>query len=160
MNDRQAIIETCDRTGWHSDRREWDRATALFTPKVLLDYTSLLGGTPTTVTPKEIVDSWASVLGGYDSSHHLMTNHLVTTDEGGDGAECTASFQATHRLDNPMGSPLWRIGGTYRFHLVRHGGGWKIDRMAMTILWTEGNRNILDLAAERQAATGEEHHGS
>ncbi|GAA4312815.1 nuclear transport factor 2 family protein [Streptomyces venetus] len=149
MDDRTAVIEICDRMGWHSDRREWDEALALFTPKVLLDYTSLLGGSPTTVTSKELVDSWVAVLGGYDTSHHLMTNHLVSFE--GATAECTASFQATHRLDNPMGSPLWRIGGTYRFHLVRSDAGWKIDEMAMTILWTEGNRNILDLAAERQS---------
>ncbi|RDG39787.1 nuclear transport factor 2 family protein [Streptomyces corynorhini] len=150
MDDRYAIIEICDRMGWHSDRREWDRATTLFSHKVLLDYTSLLGGSPTTVTPKEIVDSWIAVLGGYDTSQHLMTSHLVTLE--GDAAECTTSFQATHRLDNPMGSPLWRIGGTYRFHLVRSTAGWKIDELAMNILWTEGNRNILDIAAERQAA--------
>ncbi|MDH6623248.1 hypothetical protein M2271_001035 [Streptomyces sp. LBL] len=149
MDDRDAVIEICDRMGWHSDRHEWDEAVTLFTPKVLLDYTSLLGGSPTTVTARELVDSWEAVLGGYDASHHLMTNHLVSFE--GDTAHCTTSFQATHRLDNPMGSPLWRIGGTYRFHLVRTDTGWRINELAMTILWTEGNRNILDLAAERQS---------
>ncbi|MFG2139948.1 nuclear transport factor 2 family protein [Streptomyces sp. NPDC048650] len=150
MDDRYAIIETCDRMGWHSDRHEWDRATALFTPEVLLDYTSLLGGSPDTVSAAGLVESWAAVLGGYDASQHLMTNHLVALD--GDAAECTASFQATHRLENPLGSPLWRIGGTYRFHLVRTGGGWKIDELAMTVLWSEGNQGIAALATERQAA--------
>ncbi|MFG2291137.1 nuclear transport factor 2 family protein [Streptomyces sp. NPDC048595] len=153
MDDRYAIIETCDRMGWHTDRHEWDKATALFTHKVLLDYTSLLGGTPVTLTATELIDSWVAVLGGYDASQHLMTNHLVTLD--GDTAECTASFQATHRLENPLGSPLWRIGGTYRFHLVRSGDNWKIDELAMSILWAEGNKNIADIAAERQRAKAE-----
>lgn len=153
MDDHCAIIETCDRMGWHSDRREWDEATTLFAAKVLLDYTSLLGGSPSTVTPAELVASWAAVLGGYDSSQHLMTNHRVAL--AGDTAECTASYQATHTLANPMGSPLWRAGGTYRFHLVRSGDGWKIDELTMTVTWTEGNKNIVDLAAERQAARNE-----
>ncbi|MEE1757453.1 nuclear transport factor 2 family protein [Streptomyces sp. SP18CS02] len=151
MDDRYAIIETCDRMGWHCDRHEWDKATALFTPKVLVDYTSLLGGTPSAVPATDLVDSWVAVLGGYDASQHLMTNHLVTL-EGADAAECTASFQATHRLDNPHGSPLWRIGGTYRFHLIRSGDTWRIDELAMSISWAEGNKNIADIAAERQAA--------
>ncbi|MFC9929203.1 nuclear transport factor 2 family protein [Streptomyces sp. NPDC127190] len=149
MDDRYAIIETCDRMGWHTDRHEWDEVTDLFTDKVLLDYTSLLGGEPSTVSAKELVGSWIAVLGGYDASQHLMTNHLVTLK--GDTAECTASFQATHRLDNLMGSPLWRVGGTYRFHLVRSADRWKIDELAMTVLWAEGNKNIADIAAARQA---------
>lgn len=152
MDDHCAIIDTCDRMGWYSDRREWDRAAALFANKVLLDYTSLLGGEPTAVTPAELVASWAAVLGGYDSSQHLMTNHIVAID--GRTATCTASYQATHLLVNPLGSPLWRVGGIYRFHLARSGDGWRIDELAMEILWAEGNKNIVDLAAQRQAAGG------
>ncbi|GGT05143.1 MULTISPECIES: nuclear transport factor 2 family protein [Streptomyces] len=151
MDDRSAVVETCDRMGWHTDLHEWAEVTALFTDKVLVDHTSLLGGSPSTMPAQELVDSWAAVIGGYDSSQHLMTNHLVTVD--GDTARCTASFQATHRLDNPLGSPLWRIGGRYRFHLVRSAGGWKIDEIAMTVLWAEGNQGIAELAAQRQAAS-------
>ncbi|MEV6810076.1 nuclear transport factor 2 family protein [Streptomyces sp. NPDC017248] len=150
MDDRSAVIETCDRMGWHTDRHEWAEVTALFTDKVLVDYTSLLGGSPATTPARDLVDSWAAVIGGYDASQHLMTNHLVTVE--GDTARCTASYQATHRLDNPLGSPLWRIGGLYRFHLVRSATGWKIDEIAMTVLWAEGNQGIAEIAAQRQTA--------
>ncbi|NBE52668.1 nuclear transport factor 2 family protein [Streptomyces boluensis] len=150
MDDRYAIIETCDRMGWHTDRREWDEAATLFADKVVLDYTSLVGGEPTTETPTEIVESWALVLDGYETSQHLMTNHRVTLD--GDTAECTASYQATHRLENLFGGPLWRVGGTYRFHLRRSGDVWKIDALTMQMLWAEGNQGLMDLAAKRVAA--------
>ncbi|MFI0351846.1 nuclear transport factor 2 family protein [Actinomadura sp. 9N407] len=142
--DRLDVIETCTRMGWHADRREWDLLATVFAGKVLLDYTSLNGGEPVTLTPEQIVAGWTGVLGGFDATQHLITGHLVTVD--GDTAVCTASFQATHRLANPFGSPLWTLGGTYRFDLVRD-GGWKISGVVMTATWADGNRDLMALAA-------------
>lgn len=107
------------RPAWHADQREWDRLKTIFADEVLLDHTSLNGGEPVTLTPDEIVAGWSRGLGGYDATQHLIANQLVTVT--GDTAVCTASFQATHRPANPFGSPLWTLGGTYRFDLVRAG---------------------------------------
>lgn len=118
--ERLEIIEVCTRMGWHADQREWDRLRTVFAAEVLLDYTSLNGGEPATLTPDQIVAAWSGLLGAFDATQHLITGHLVTV--AGDTAVCTASFQATHRLANPFGSPLWTLGGTYRFDLVREDG--------------------------------------
>ncbi|WP_369806783.1 nuclear transport factor 2 family protein [Amycolatopsis sp. KNN50.9b] len=53
---------------------------------------------------------------------------------------CTASFQATHYKKAEFGSPLWRLGGTYEFALVRGADGWRITGVVMTATWGEGNR--------------------
>ncbi|WP_231328943.1 nuclear transport factor 2 family protein [Actinomadura graeca] len=110
-----------------------------------LDYTSLNGGEPVVLGPGQIVDAWERGLGGYDATHHMITNHLVEVT--GDTAVCTASFQATHRLENRFGSPLWTLGGTYRFDLVRE-GDWKIGGLVMTATWADGNQQLATLAAE------------
>ncbi|MFI6294179.1 nuclear transport factor 2 family protein [Nonomuraea sp. NPDC050790] len=140
-----AIIETCTRMAWHSDQREWNRLAEVFADSVTLDYTSLNGGEPATLTPAQIVEAWSGLLGAFDATQHLITNHLVTVEDG--TAVCTASFQATHRLANPHGSPLWTLGGTYRFDLVRSGGGWKISGVVMTATWADGNKDLLAPAA-------------
>lgn len=43
-----------------------------------LDYTSLNGGEPVTLTPAQIIDGWQAVLGAYEATQHLFGNHLVT----------------------------------------------------------------------------------
>ncbi|MFI9555112.1 nuclear transport factor 2 family protein [Nonomuraea endophytica] len=143
--DRLAIVEICTRMAWHTDQREWDRLAEVFADSVTLDYTSLNGGEPAVLTPEQIVGAWSGLLGAFDATQHLVTNHLVTVDD--DTAVCTASFQATHRLANPYGSPLWTLGGTYRFDLVRSGGAWKISGVVMTATWADGNKDLLALAA-------------
>ncbi|GAA2322489.1 nuclear transport factor 2 family protein [Nonomuraea roseoviolacea subsp. roseoviolacea] len=144
-DDRLAIIETCTRMAWHADQREWDRLAGIFADSVTLDYTSLNGGEPAVLTPAQIVGAWSGLLGAFDATQHLITNHLVTVD--GATAVCTASFQATHRLTDPFGSQLWTLGGTYRFDLVRSDGAWKIGAVVMTATWADGNRNLMSLAA-------------
>ncbi|HEX2315432.1 MAG TPA: nuclear transport factor 2 family protein [Thermomonospora sp.] len=150
LADRQAVVEVCTRMAWHADQREWDRLRSVFADEVVLDYTSLNGGEPATLTPDQIVGAWSQVLGGFDATQHLVTNHLVTVD--GDTAVCTAAFQATHRLANPFGSPLWTLGGTYRFDLVRSGGEWRISGVVMTATWADGNKELMGLAAARGTA--------
>ncbi|MCO6011247.1 nuclear transport factor 2 family protein [Actinoallomurus purpureus] len=148
VEDRLAIIETCTRMGWHADQREWGKLAGVFADKVTLDYTSLNGGEAAELTPDQIVDAWSGLLGAFDATQHLITNHLVTVE--GDTAVCTASFQATHRLANPFGSPLWTLGGTYRFDLLRAEDGWRISGVVMTATWADGNKDLMALAAEKR----------
>ena len=146
LADRLYIVETCTRMAWHADQREWDRLREVFTDEVALDYTSLNGGTPVTLGRDALVDAWASVLGRFDATSHLVTNHLVSVD--GDNAVCTAAFQATHLLPNPHGSPRWTLGGHYRYDLIRTGGGWRISGVVMTATWADGNQHLMTLAAD------------
>ncbi|MEV0663137.1 nuclear transport factor 2 family protein [Actinomadura luteofluorescens] len=144
--ERQAVVEVCTRMAWHADQREWEALKGVFADEVRLDYTSLNGGEPAALSPRQIVDAWSQVLGGFDATRHLLGGHLVTVED--DTAVCTASFQATHRLANPFGAPLWTLGGTYRFDLVRADGDWKISGVVMTATWADGNRELMALAAK------------
>ncbi|MFI7382829.1 nuclear transport factor 2 family protein [Streptomyces sp. NPDC049813] len=144
---KHLVAEVCTRMAVHADRREWELLGGLFADKVLLDYTSLAGGEPVELSPRQIVDAWSTTLGGYDATQHLITNQLVDLD--GDRAVCTAAFQATHRLATPAGAPLWTLGGSYRWELTRTGGRWLIDTVVMTALWGDGNQELAGRAADR-----------
>ncbi|MCE7000661.1 nuclear transport factor 2 family protein [Saccharothrix sp. S26] len=143
--ERQAVVEVCTRMAWHADRREWEALKTVFADEVRLDYTSLDGGEPVVLSPERIVAGWSGVLGGFDATQHLVANHLVTLH--GDTAACTASFQATHRLADPFGAPLWTLGGVYRFDLVRTDGEWRIRGVVMTAEWADGNKELMAKAA-------------
>ncbi|MEU8525847.1 nuclear transport factor 2 family protein [Streptomyces sp. NPDC048629] len=133
--DRLDIIDTCNRMAWHADQREWEVLADLFADEATLDYTSLNGGEPVTLTPAQIVEGWRTGLEAYAATQHLLGTHLVTVD--GDGALCTATFQATHRKAN---ASRWTLGGTYRFDLIRTGGEWRITGVVMTAVWSDGER--------------------
>ena len=57
------LVETCTRRAWHADGRDRDALRNLFADVVCLDYTSLRGGEPATVSREELVESWAGLLG-------------------------------------------------------------------------------------------------
>ncbi|MEU7863956.1 nuclear transport factor 2 family protein [Nonomuraea sp. NPDC049141] len=133
--DRFDILDTCTRMAWYADQREWSRLAEVFADKVRLDYTSLNGGEPITLTPAQIIEGWQGALGAYVATQHLIGNHLATIN--GDTAVCTASFQATHRKTDDT---LWTLGGTYRFDLTRTGDGWRITEVLMTAAWSDGTR--------------------
>ncbi|MFJ4776303.1 nuclear transport factor 2 family protein [Streptomyces sp. NPDC088762] len=133
--DRLDIIDTCNRMAWHADQRQWEALAGVFADEVTLDYTSLNGGEPVTLTPAQIVEGWRTGLGAYSATQHLLGNHLVSVD--GEDAVCTATFQATHLKGN---GSLWTLGGTYRIDLTRSRDAWLITGVVMTAVWSAGER--------------------
>ena len=155
--DRVAVADTVTRMAWYLDRRDWDGLAGLFTERVYTDYTSLWGGTPLEATVEELLStdrqgSWRRTMDGLEATQHLVTNILVELD--GDEARATANVVGHHRLTNPHGSPLWTVGGTYDFRLVR-ADRWRIRAITMTITWAQGNQHVLALALTR-SGTGVE----
>lgn len=147
--ERDRIIETTIRVAWYADQRRWDDIPDLFADQVLLDYTSLTGGEPTTVKPSDIAASWKATLGGLDATQHLVSNHLVELAEDRSTAVATAQFLATHLLANPHGGATWTLGGHYRWTLRQIEDRWRIKSMMMTATWASGNQQIMTLAAGR-----------
>ncbi|WP_327141743.1 nuclear transport factor 2 family protein [Nocardia sp. NBC_01327] len=143
--DRADVIDTATAMMWYIDIRDWDAFTTVFAEDVRLDYTAIWGGDPSHATPAQIHADWSRLLGAFDATQHLLGNHLVTVD--GDTAVLTAVFQAVHILANPLGSPRWTLGGTYRFGLTRIDGAWRINDIAMTPTWSDGNKDVLTLAS-------------
>ncbi|MGH4020810.1 MAG: nuclear transport factor 2 family protein [Pseudonocardiaceae bacterium] len=150
LQDQLDVMDVCTRMAWYTDRRQWDRLAEVFTDEVAVDYTSLAGGAPGSVSRDELVGSWRELLGGMTATQHLVSNHLVTVD--GDAAECTAQFQATHIAEVPHGEDRWILGGHYRYALTRATQGWQIRSLTMTVAWSSGNQAILGGAASTPEA--------
>jgi hypothetical protein len=148
--DRFEIIDTATRMMWAVDTGDWELLASVLADKVVLDYTSYWGGEPQTSTAAETAATWSALFAPFEATQHLLGNHLVTVD--GDRGVLTAVSQATHRLSDPFGPPLFTLGGTYRFALVRVAGRWKIEHVVFTATWADGNRNVLTLAMAEAAA--------
>jgi hypothetical protein len=138
--DREMIIETITQLFIATDQRNWERVTALFAPKVLFDMTSLAGGTPVTLTPRQIADAWDKGLKPLKAVHHQAGNHLVSVNGGQADAFCYGI--ASHYLPTKSGRNVRTFVGSYDFHLVKQDGVWWIDRFRFNLQYQDGNPDL------------------
>ncbi|MDA4848437.1 nuclear transport factor 2 family protein [Hoeflea poritis] len=129
-----------------ADRHDWSRVRDAFDETVTTDYTSLWGGDPVTQPADELVAGWSGFLPGFDRTHHMVTNHTITSIDD-DNATAEADFTATHRIDDK----LWTLGGRYSYELKQTEDRWLVTSMTMTALWETGDRGLVGIAGERAA---------
>lgn len=131
-----------------TDEHDWARVKATFAPQVLLDYTSMAGGPPATLTPDQILSAWQGLLPGFAHTHHQLGNFDVRLLNDREAtAFCYGT--ATHYLPQPAGGNVWTVVGTYDFHLVHDGTGWRADRMKFNLKYQDGNLELPKRATER-----------
>lgn len=148
----QRIVDVVNALATSADAGDWKGLRDCMSDRIVVDYTSLTGGQPGEMTGDALVDTW-KFLSGFQATQHMIANHRVTVD--GEAATCTAYVVAHHYLPNNSGGAFWRLGGRYHEDLVKSAGGWKICRITLTVLWTEGNADLLTLAGQRyRALTG------
>lgn len=142
------IVEAITSIAAGSDRHDWGRVRSAMADEITTDYTSLFGGKPVTQPADDLVKSWAGFLPGFDSTHHMVTNHTVTS-AAADTATAEADFTATHRI----GDALWVLGGRYSYRLNRSDADWIVTSMSMQALWETGDRaTLIGRALERVKA--------
>ncbi len=128
---------------WSVDHREWPNVQSLFGTTVEVDYTSLIGGSPTIQHPEELVNGWREFLPGFDKTQHMAGPILATVE--GDKADARCAITATHTL----GKERWIVGGHYNLGLENNGQAWKIVRMKLEMAYVDGNTDLPRMASER-----------
>ncbi|MET1412279.1 nuclear transport factor 2 family protein [Roseibium sp. HPY-6] len=146
MADQTEISRSITDIAAGADRHDWERVRSAFAENVTSDYTSLWGGEPATQPADELVAGWAGFLPGFDSTHHMVTNHTVASIDDG-SAVAEADFTATHRIEDG----LWTLGGRYTYELEQSGDRWVVTSLTMTALWETGDRGLVAKAGERAA---------
>jgi hypothetical protein len=128
------------------DLARYDLAEAAFAPRIVIDYTSLWGGEPQTMTPAALMDAWRGIVPGFDATWHELRD--VRAEVDGDRATATAFVDGRHWLDGR----LWRPVGHYRWELQRIAGAWKVTRMTFAMTREIGDRSVAQSAMERAQA--------
>jgi pantothenate kinase len=129
--DRMEIIDVQTRYATGVDMRDRDLYRSCFTDELDLDMSSMGMGEPTKISADLWADQAVSIVGGFQSTQHIITNHVITVD--GDKATCVAYLQAQHF--NP--DRMWTVGGYYTNTLVKTPEGWKISKLKLTGTWTQ-----------------------
>ncbi len=146
--DRMQITDVVNNVATCADLRDWQGLRDCFADAIMVDYTSLNGGTPIHTTPEELIAGWRAILSGFQATHHMITNHRISVH--GDTATCFVYVHVTHSLPNPDEEPFWILGGYYTYQLARTSQGWRVTSTTLTATWARGNQHLTVLAQERE----------
>lgn len=127
------------------DRRDFDAAERLFAPEVLVDYTSLWGGEPVTMTREVLLQGWKALVPGFDATWHELGEITVRVE--GTTAEASCPVAARHWI----GTDVWLPRGEYEFRLVRR-DTWGIAAMKLIVSDEIGSRSLVEAARARVAS--------
>lgn len=126
-----------------ADERDWEQVESAFDDNVLLDYTSTTGRAPAFMTPRQIVDTWAGLLPGFDRTCHQLFDIRISESEG--SANAFFRGKADHYIDKDV----WVVEGTYETTLVKKGENWLIREFKFNLKDWSGNRQLADVAIAR-----------
>lgn len=143
LADRIRIIELINRFGMSIDLRDWSSFRSLFVNQVQFDYSSI-GEIAGNLPVNDIVNTARQDLGGFQTTQHIITNHLVEIEN--DTATCSAHVRAMHFLPNKAPESLLEIGGYYNAELILADSDWKIKSWKFTVLWSRGDLELFALA--------------
>jgi hypothetical protein len=118
------------------DRLDWATVRDSHAGQVRVDYTSLWGGEPATVSIDELIGQWQETLKGFGATQHLtgplsVTGNLVET-------HVTAHHWRT------TGS-AWVVHGHYTARL----DGGRIAELALHVFHASGDPDLPTIAAQR-----------
>lgn len=125
------------------DLADYALAERAFAPRVVIDYTSLWGGTPTEMTPAALMTAWRGIVPGFDATWHELSD--LRAEVEGTRATARAFVDGRHWI----GDDLWRPVGHYRWMLEKQADGWKVTHMTFEMTREIGDRGLAARAMER-----------
>jgi hypothetical protein len=125
------------------DLADYALAERAFAPRIVIDYTSLWGGTANTMTPAELMTGWRGIVPGFDATWHELSDVKATVT--GNTATATAFVDGRHWI----GTDLWRPVGNYLWTLEKQNGAWKVTSMTFAMTQEIGDRALAQRAMER-----------
>jgi hypothetical protein len=148
------ICDLCYRYATGVDSRDWAVYRAIFTDRVVFDFSSFNGRPASEMAADDWVAGIKPLFTALAATQHSMTNPRLTVD--GDDAVLTMYMQAEHILDPDDPTSWFTVGGYYTNRFRRTGGHWQICGVTLTILWRRGRPEIMVEAAERGRAALEQ----
>jgi len=147
VRDRLDVIETISRYAFAIDRRDWEAFDTIFADELFVEMPHVPSGS--TVSRAEFVKMAVDTVGGFEATHHPITNHVVTLS--GDTAECRCYAAAWHTIPTERGvTDYCLVRGFYLWGLKRTKDGWRIDRLIIEFQGpVEGYFGVYQLAAEK-----------
>ena len=124
-----------------TDERDWPAVESCFADPFILDMTSMVGGSPATMTPRQVAAAWADGFKSLDHVHHQVGNFRTTVD--GQTAKVRCYGIALHRRTKISAAMKTRVFvGTYDIDLSLQSGQWRIGLFKFNLKFIDGNLEL------------------
>lgn len=123
-----------------ADNRDWTRVKHAFAEKVLLDYTSMTGGEPASLSPEDITAAWANFLPGFDQTNHQLSNFKTGTNDN----ITTVTFDG--KADHFLNDKTWTVEGDYYAELQNDN---RVSLLRFNFKTQSGDTGLPALAIEK-----------
>ncbi len=124
-----------------TDERDWTTLESCFTDPFVLDMTSMGGGNPTSMSPRQVATAWADGFKSFSHVHHQVSN--FRTNVGGSTATVRCYGVALHhRSGLSTEAKTRRFVGTYEIDLAAKEGAWRITRLKFNLKFIDGNLEL------------------
>jgi SnoaL-like domain len=126
------------------DRRDWGLFAGCFTEPVHADYSE--NGLPATDFARDdLVRIVRDAVNGYSATQHLSSNHSrVRRRRPRPGDLLLVDVRTRVYVEGGEGTEVIVLHGLYDNHMVRTGGGWRIERLTQHVSWREVRRITLN----------------
>ena len=138
---RLAVEDVVVRLFVSTDERNWPALEACFTTPFTLDMTSMAGGAPTQLTPREVSSAWATAFKPLDHVHHQIGN-LQTTIDGSAALVRCYGVAFHHRAAVSRGMKTRIFVGTYEIKLRRDNSRWLVTELKYLLKFIDGNAEL------------------
>ena len=138
--EKDRIVECINRLFVGTDDRDWKAVRAYFADAVRFDMTSLSGGEPAVLTPRQITHAWEAGLRPLHAIHHQAGNFLVEVGDGTAKAFCYAT--ASHYRKTASGRDTRTFVGSYDFELEKKDDRWLITMFRFNLKYLDGNLDL------------------
>ena len=137
---RLAVEDTVVRMFVATDERDWPTLESCFTDPFTLDMTSMAGGKPATVTPRQVATTWAQAFEPLDHVHHQVGNFRTSVTSSQAIVRCYGV--AFHHRNKASGIKTRLFVGTYELLLIPSVHTWLISQLAITLKFVDGNLSL------------------
>jgi hypothetical protein len=133
MTDREEIIQRINLYGFAVDTQRWDLFDQIFTQHIEADFSASAHWHDL----DQFKADFAAFHDPFDSTQHVMSNHLVRVLGDVAHAFTYGSWRLVRHA--APGDPLWDGTGWYDDELVHTHAGWRIRKRVCRVVWYTGN---------------------
>src|SRR5215510_8641425 len=113
---RLAVEDTVTRMFVATDERDWPTLEGCFTDPFTLDMSSMTGGAPGTLSPKQVANAWAEGFKPLDHVHHQVGNFRTLVSSTQASVSCYGI--ALHHRARAAAVKTRLFVGTYELLLI------------------------------------------
>jgi 3-phenylpropionate/cinnamic acid dioxygenase small subunit len=124
-----------------TDERDWKTVESCFADSFIFDMTSMTGGEPATITPRQVTQMWSEGLKALDHVHHQAGNFRTAINGDRARVRCYA-IALHHRAKIKAAEKTRRFVGSYEYELTDQQGSWRITSFKFLLKFIDGNLEL------------------